>query len=58
MPHSHFVISDRILFIYTNLFNSDIKFLDGKTISNKNIINYKVLDLVRHYSFDIDLFSV
>ena len=35
-----------------------MKFLDAKIILNKNIINYKVLDLVEDYKFDGDLFPI
>jgi hypothetical protein len=45
-----------ILFIYTNFSKSYIKFLDAKIISNKNIVNCKVIDLIEYYNFDVGLF--
>jgi hypothetical protein len=50
--------SDQVLFIYNKFLKFEIKLLDAKTILNKNIVNCKVLDLVKHNNFDVDLFSM
>jgi hypothetical protein len=50
------VITDWIMFIYTNFSKSYIKLMYTKTISNKNIVNCKILDLIEHYNFDVDFF--
>jgi hypothetical protein len=45
-----------ILLIYTNFSKSYIKVLDAKTISNKNVVKCKVIDLVEYYNLGVDLF--
>lgn len=47
-----------ILFLYINFSKYSIKILDAKIISNENIVSRKVLDLIEHFYFDVDLFSI
>lgn len=52
------VTSKGMLFFYINFSKIWINFLDDKTISIKNVVSGEVLDLVKHYNFDVDLFSI
>jgi len=56
--HNHLWLEKlHIIYLYW-LLKFYMKFLDAKIILNKNIINYKVLDLVEDYKFDGDLFPI
>lgn len=57
ITQSH-VPSDWTLLIYSDFSKNYIKLSDNKIISNKNIVNYKVIDIIEYYNFDVDIFFI
>ena len=49
------VSREATLFSISTSLDLIIIFLDRKNISNEKVINCKILDLIEHYNFDIDL---
>ena len=35
-----------------------IKILDANIILNKNVVNHKIIDFIKYYNFNVDLFSI